>query len=160
MHPLLKIAPILLLTACQTSGTEEKTGYVNTKHVIEKMKMKQALDIKLTELKSKKQPEINHISTELESVKAEIANSKIQEADYMNELKEKRNHLYWRLENAMKAIQDSTDVYNKRVVEEMDKQILAFGKEHEYKFILPLSTTLYADSASNITHEVIEYINK
>ena len=65
-----------------------------------------------------------------------------------------------KLENAMKAIQDSTDVYNKRVVEEMDKQILAFGKEHEYKFILPLSTTLYADSASNITHEVIEYINK
>ncbi|MCX6182046.1 MAG: OmpH family outer membrane protein [Bacteroidetes bacterium] len=160
MHPLFKIAPILLLAACQTSSTGEKTGYVNTAHVVEKMKMKQAFDTKLADMKSKKQPEINYISNELESVKAEIANSKIQEADYMNELKEKRNHLYWRLEVAMKAIQDSTASYDKQVVQEMDKQILAFGKEHEYTFIFPLSTTLYADSAMNITHEVIEFINK
>ncbi|MFM7024231.1 MAG: OmpH family outer membrane protein [Flavobacteriales bacterium] len=160
MRPLLKFAPILLFAACQTSGTEEKTGYVNTTHVIEKMNLKKALDEKLFAFKNKKQPEINNITNELENLKAEMQNSKIQEADYINEMKEKKNHLYWRLELANKAIQDSTEAYNKVVMEEMNKKIQAFGKEHEYKYILPLNTTLYADSAMNITHEVIEYINK
>ncbi len=160
MHPLLKIAPVLLFAACQPSTAENKTVYVNTAHVAEKMNMRKALDVKLAEMRGKKQPEINQVSVELESVKAEIANSKIQEADYMNELKEKRNHLHWKLENLMKAISDSSDVYNKKVTEEMDKKILAFGKENEYQFILPMNNVLYGDSALDITHQVIEYINK
>jgi Skp family chaperone for outer membrane proteins len=160
MHPLFKIAPILLFAACQPSTAEHKTVYVNTAHVAEKMNMRKALDVKLAEMREKKQPEMNQVSIELESVKAEIANSKIQEADYMNELREKKNHLHWKLENMMKSISDSSEVYNKRIITEMDKKILAFGKENEYQFILPMDHMLYGDSALDITHQVIEYINK
>jgi len=77
MHPLFKITPILLIAACQTSDTKEKTGYVDTAHVFSKMKMKTDSDLKLAAVQEKKQPEINQISTELESVKAEIAGPKI-----------------------------------------------------------------------------------
>lgn len=160
MHPLLKITPILLLAACQTSTTELKTGYVNTEHVLAKMKMKQDLDLKLVALQAKNQPEINQVSNSLESVKAEILNSKIQEADYMNELKEKRNHLHWRLDNLIKAVDDSTAVYKQRATLVMNEKILAFGKANEYQYIFPLNTMLYADSALNITHDVIEFVNK
>jgi len=111
-------------------------------------------------MQSKKQPEINQISIDLESVKSDIANSKIQEPDYINELKEKKNHLHWRLENLMKEITDSSIAYNKKITEEMDKQILAFGKENDYQLIIPEESVLYGDSTLDITFEVIEYINK
>jgi outer membrane protein len=163
MKSIVAITSILILTACGSSEPDFKTGYIDIHHIYDKMELSKKYMQKLAELEQKKRPELNQIMNQIEAINVEIKNSKITEDDYLDELKEKKSHLYHKKETIEKMMNDSSVLYTKIVTDKITKNVEEFGKENGYKYIFsPTGNAgfIYGDSTLNITHQVLEYINK
>ncbi|MFZ9848684.1 MAG: OmpH family outer membrane protein [Flavobacteriales bacterium] len=163
MKSIVAITSILILTACGSSEPDFKTGYIDINHIYDKMEMSIQYNQKLAELEQKKRPELNQILNQIESINVEIKNSKITEDDYLDELKAKKNALYHKKNTIEQMIRDSSDLYTKLVNDKINAKVAEYGKEHGFKYIFnPRGNNgfMYGDSTLNLTHDVLEYINK
>ena len=163
MRAIAVLSTILILTACGSSEPEFKTGYIDLNHLYEKAEISILYTKKSAELEQKKRPELNSLDNQIENINVEIKNSKITEDDYLNELKDKRSHLYHKKMQIEKAMADSGALYSKIINDYINKKVAEYGKEHGFKYIFnPRGTNaiMYGDSTLNITHEILTHINK
>ena len=163
MKSIIILSSVLILTACGSSEADFKTGYVDINDVYLKMDLSKKYNEKLSVLEAKKRPELIDLATQIESINNELKNSKITEDDYIDELKQKKAHIYHKKNQIEQMIHDSSDVYTKIVNDKINEKINEYGKEHGFKYIFNTRNNggfLYGDSTLNITHEVIEFINK
>jgi Skp family chaperone for outer membrane proteins len=163
MKSIVLFAAILILTSCGSSEPEMKTGYIDIHHIYDKMELSKKYMQKMAELEQKKTPELNQIMNQIEAINVEIKNSKITEDDYLDELKEKKSNLNHKKDLINRMMNDSSALYTKIVTDKITLGVKEFGKEHGYKYIFsPTGNAgfIYGDSTLNITHEVLDYINK
>ena len=163
MRAIAALSTVLILTACGSSEPEFKTGYIDLNHLYEKADISILYTKKSAELEQKKRPELNSLDNQIESINVEIKNSKITEDDYLTELKEKKSRLYQKKMLIEKAMADSGMAYSKIINDFINKKVSEYGKEHGYKYIFnPRGTNaiMYGDSTLNITHQILEHINK
>ena len=60
-------------------------------------------------------------------------------------------------------IRDSSELYTKLVNDKINDKVAQYGKENGFKYIFnPRGNNgfMYGDSTLNVTHQVLEYINK
>jgi Skp family chaperone for outer membrane proteins len=163
MKSIVAITYILILTACGSSAPDFKTGYIDINHIYEKMNESIQYNQKLADLEQKTRPELNQIMNQIEAINVEIKNSKITEDEYLDELKAKKNALYNKKNTIEQMIRNSSDLYTKLVNDKINMKVAEYGKEHGYKYIFnPRGNNgfMYGDSILNVTHDVLEFINK
>lgn len=157
------IAVIALVLASWKFFSEEKRiGYVDIKQVFNEFDMKKELESALeTNLKERKKT-LDSLTFLLQS-KSEIAKTKEPTQEWINEFQLLQQTYYNEKQFFDQYNQETIEKSNNQIITQMTQYIKDFGQKEGFSFILGSNengNVLYGNEGSDISKEVIEYINK
>ncbi|MGB0523776.1 MAG: OmpH family outer membrane protein [Flammeovirgaceae bacterium] len=133
---------------------QPKQGYVNKEKLFSEFKGKQELELKLSSMQQRHKYVLDSLGMELTT---------LQQQGNDNELFLKKRDFYLQVKEEF-AIDESqkSAAYTKQIWEQIAQYMNDYGKQHGYEFIFGAhqdSDLMYAKEESDITAEVIQYIN-
>lgn len=148
-----------LMISC---GQEKKIGYVNVKDVFDAFEYKKELEYELTRLKETHTRVLDSIENAANMTGRKMNNSPSNK-QLIDDLKEFQRHYYARKQQFTEDEANLIKNYDEKIIKQMNSYVKMFGKERKYAVLYGATSDgsiMYADSALDVTPEVIRYINE
>ena len=158
-----------VLTVCVTAVTafaaDTKIGYIDMQRAINTSESGKEAKEQLAARLKKYQDEINLRQDDLKRMKEELEKQGMllsdtarssKEKDYQQKLKEFQRFT----KDAQDELQGKDEEFTRKILGEMEKVILEFGKKNGFTFIFVKNESmLFADEKADLTDEVLKQFN-
>ncbi len=154
-----------LLFAGTAFSQTVKIGYVDLKAVFEKYKKTAVEENKFKEEVDKKEAELKALEVEMNSKKTEYDNKKDvmkpeERSKKETELKEKFEQYTKKYAEIGKELESKRKDLEAGLLEEIRKEIKAYGDKNSFTVILDSRMVIGGKSAADITEEIVKILNK
>ena len=152
----------VLLVSCD-KGKSQKTGYVELGKIVEGFELKRTLQDNLLALKNSRTNEVDSLQLELQILSRQIKASNLKDKKAMAEFEIKKEIFINKKDQYSRQIDSLSQVYDSRIMQQLNQYIKDFGIENNYKYIFGAEGSgalMYADTSENITIVVTKYISE
>ena len=155
------LASSLFLVSCPAVGAEEmKVGYVNLAKVFDGYQRTKTSDAILEKEGKQKEAELEGRMNELKKLRQnlELLNDEAREAK-TREVEEKTEELQRFRSSTARDLQRERDKIAKELLQEIQRGLEEYAKANSFSLILDSRSLLYAQSAHDVTNDVLKLLN-